>query len=290
MFFQRMHANRHIMQNYEALGVTLTDAMERDIKLAVSRDLQAQILPPNTAVPPRRKVLSYLKTVKAATGSWRKALYSLAFGGAWTSTGGSFRVAEMVDVDMIDTCYQKLQQNGELVYLEVGAGWAGFDPDGRIRTSGVAALATRFSGLLGNKVHLHFTNMTRWHDPKRLPDGVTEHAFTPASALLSMNDHGVELGSVDILYSQAAAYFEPDQERFLQQAALLLNRGGMLIYNCPTEATETVLNVAQSLNMSCAARSHVGGMNGDVLVLLAGSAVQLLPSNQDELPLLIAAE
>lgn len=30
---------------------------------------------------------------------------------------------------MVDTCYQRLHQNGDLVYLEVGAGWAGFDPE-----------------------------------------------------------------------------------------------------------------------------------------------------------------
>jgi hypothetical protein len=42
---------------------------------------------------------------------------------------------------------------------------------------------------------------------------------------------GVQAGEVDIIYSQAAAYFEQDYTAFLRSAARLLKGDGVLIFN-----------------------------------------------------------
>jgi hypothetical protein len=72
----------------------------------------------------------------------------------------------------------------------------------------------------GESVFLHFTNLTPWH--ASLPKGVTEHPYVTAAGLGALENRGVQAGEVDIIYSQAAAYFEQDYTAFLRSAARLL--------------------------------------------------------------------
>ena len=70
MFRQAATARREIAYNMAAIGITPDPETRRNVRLAVDRDLQAQRLRPNVPVPPRRAVLSYLKTMRAETGSF----------------------------------------------------------------------------------------------------------------------------------------------------------------------------------------------------------------------------
>ncbi|WP_341455911.1 methyltransferase domain-containing protein [Pantoea vagans] len=58
-----------------------------------------------------------------------------------------------------------------------------------------------------------------------------EHLWITASALGLLEQRGIEPGSVDIIYSQAAAYFEQDFTMFLRSAARLLRDQGVLLFN-----------------------------------------------------------
>ena len=115
-----------------------------------------------------------------------------------------------------------------------------------------------------NRVMLHFTNLTRWHNPNSLPEGVFEHAYVTAASLAWLEQNSVAPGSIDIIYSQAAAYFEEDQETFLEAAAHLLKPGGMLIYNHHPDLSDEITNKARAKDLSFAKRIVLGNMNGAV--------------------------
>ncbi|WP_422367328.1 methyltransferase domain-containing protein [Pelagibius sp.] len=285
MFIRAARARREILRMFTFQSIHPAPETRRAIKLAVDRDLQARILPPNTPVPPRRRILRYLKAVQAATGSWRTALLSLPHGGAWTSSGGSFRLADMIGIDMYDLCDTALTRQGRLTYLEVGAGWAGFARnDQRVDIDGVAGLAKRYHSNLGDHVALHFTNITRWHGTSGLPTGVSEHPFITAACLGALEARGVPPNSVDVLYSQAAAYFEPDQARFLQTVARLLRDDGVLLYNFQDEMSDVVLSTADRLGLVCDAHVHVGGMNGEIALFRKQDAADIVATPQQDRP------
>src|SRR3989344_6186068 len=74
--------------------------LEREIALGVFRDIQAQRLPPNVRVPPRSRPLEYLTTVHDELGSWVHAIETYLTPGSWTSSGGSFKLAEDAGYDI----------------------------------------------------------------------------------------------------------------------------------------------------------------------------------------------
>lgn len=261
MIIERIRARRAIERRFSAIGYRPGADTWHQLNLAVARDLQARLLPPNVAVPPRRQIVNYLSAIYRATGSARIAAKALLHAGSWTSSGGSFRLAEMVGVDIAALAAAHIDDGFTL--LEVGGGWAGLHRNqaGNPALS-IGLLAQRNRSALGAKLKLHFTNLTRWHE--NLPEGVTEHPHVTAATLSVLATEGVEPASVDLIYSQAAAYFEPDIAAFVACAAALLRPGGQLLFNYPPEREAEILVAATvgGLEMS---RSHLaGGMNGRV--------------------------
>jgi len=93
---------------------------------------------------------------------------------------------------------------------------------------------------------------------------VREHPWVTASALGLLEQRGIEPGSVDIIYSQAAAYFEQDFTMFLRSAARLLRDQSVLLFNHdPAFATE-MDDVAWECGLSLVRRRQLGDMNGAV--------------------------
>ncbi|MGP9012765.1 methyltransferase domain-containing protein, partial [Enterobacter kobei] len=109
---------------------------------------------------------------------------------------------------------------------------------------------------------LHFTNLTPWHES--LPKGVTEHPYVTAAGLCVLEKQGVRAGEVDIIYSQAAAYFEQDYTAFLRSAARLLKGDGVLIFNHDPVLASAMDEVAWEQGLRLVRRKQMGGMNGAI--------------------------
>lgn len=107
------------------------------------------------------------------------------------------------------------------------------------------------------------TNLTPWHTD--LPDGVVEHPYITAGALSALENRGVAPGSLDVIYSQAAAYFEADHPSFLQAAARLLRPGGTLLFNHRPELSGEVDVLLATYGVRRSKRIELGGMNGSVV-------------------------
>lgn len=120
-----------------------------------------------------------------------------------------------------------------------------------------------FADEMGQRVFLHFTNLTPWHEA--LPEGVYEHPYVTAAGLRLLERQGVARGSVDIIYSQAAAYFETDHTSFITSAGRLLSEDGMLIFNHRPEITAELDGLAAQIGLLPSRRINLGGMNGDVV-------------------------
>ncbi len=262
MFAAAMRAQRAILRNFETIAYNPTPESWRAIKKGIKRDLQAQYLRPNVPIPPRRQILTYLAAMRQETGSARKALASLFHDGTWTSSGGSFRLAEELEFDLLLESDRRLRRNGQFRYLEIGGAWAGLKGPQTSKPRDIAGLARHFDAELGQRVFLHFTNLTRWHPT--LPDAVIEHPFVTAAGLTALSQQGVNPQSVDIIYSQAAAYFETDPKSFLAAAAGLLSQGGLLIFNHQPQHTECLIETASASNLRLLRRRMLGGMNGIV--------------------------
>ncbi len=263
MFAAATHARRAIQRNFDLINYTPNPDDWRSIKMGIKRDLQAQVLRPNVPVPPRRQTLRYLDVMRRETGSVTKALVSLVHDGAWTSSGGSFRLAEELGYDLVQEAEQRLKQHGTFRYLEIGGAWAGLRGPETATPRDVAGLAKHFGDALGRRVFLHLTNLTRWH--QTLPNGVTEHPFVTAAGLSILQLQGVQPQSVDIVYSQAAAYFETDPQSFLDAAASLLRGSGLLIFNHQPEFSDQLAASAQANGLLQKTSRTLGGMNGTVV-------------------------
>ena len=107
-----------------------------------------------------------------------------------------------------------------------------------------------------------FTNLTPWH--ASLPKGVTEHPYVTAAGLGALENRGVQAGEVDIIYSQAAAYFEQDYTAFLRSAARLLKEDGVLIFNHDPVLASAMDEVAWEHGLRLVRRKQMGGMNGAI--------------------------
>ncbi|MBL8579866.1 MAG: hypothetical protein JNK47_21895 [Mesorhizobium sp.] len=263
MFTAATQARTAILRNLETIDYKLSPDAWKVLKMGIKRDLQAQVLRPNVPVPPRRELLKYLGVMKRETGSLRKAIGSLFHDGAWTSSGGSFRLAEELGFDIVTEAERLIAANGGFRYLEIGGAWAGLKGDTTSQPRDIAGLARRFEDVLGRRVFLHFTNLTKWHSA--LPAGVMEHPFVTAAGLSIVERQSVPRNSVDIIYSQAAAYFETDPSSFMNAAGSLLRDGGLMIFNHQPQFTDEIARCAQKHGMSLL-KSHVmGGMNGIVV-------------------------
>ncbi|HBT6933588.1 TPA: class I SAM-dependent methyltransferase, partial [Klebsiella pneumoniae] len=126
----------------------------------------------------------------------------------------------------------------------------------------ISGLAGDFREQLGESAYLHFTNLTPWHES--LPKGVTEHPYVTAAGLCALENRGVQAGEVDIIYSQAAAYFEQDYTAFLRSAARLLKGDGVLIFNHDPVLASAMDEVAWEHGLRLVRRKQMGGMNGAI--------------------------
>ncbi|MDW5500041.1 MULTISPECIES: hypothetical protein [Enterobacterales] len=264
MYTDSLQARRQIALNLSALNYHISPANWQALCMGINRDLQAKKLRPNVPVPSRRQLLSYLKLMRKETGSMLKAILAYGFDGPWTSSGGSFRLARELGFEIPQHIRQVHHKNGSVNYLEIGAAWAGYHPESPVQhEESVAGLAKAFRPLLGQSIRLHFTNLTPWH--QALEEGVTEHPWVTASGLPLLEQRGLAAGSVDIIYSQAAAYFEQDFTAFLQGAAKLLRQDGVMLFNHePNYATE-MDDVAWECGLRMVRRRQLGDMNGAVV-------------------------
>ncbi len=263
MFLEAAQARREVARNFARVNYQISQEDWQSVCMGVKRDLQARKLRPNVAVPPRRHILSFIKTIRAETGSVAKAISSILHDGPWTSSGGSFRLAESIGVDVEEQAYRIYEAQRRLVYLEIGGGWAGFwSASSSGRVNDLSGLASSFRDQLGKTVFLHFTNLTRWH--ANLPVGITEHPYVTAASLGVLEEQGVQPTTVDILYSQAAAYFEPDYETFLSSAARLLSPSGTMIFNHLPALARSMDAVAEARGLKLQRRIQLDGMNGTV--------------------------
>ncbi|MER9953087.1 hypothetical protein [Mesorhizobium sp. M0047] len=263
MFAAAAHARRAILRNFDLIGYEPDPVAWRSIKMGVKRDLQAQLLRPNTPIPPRRNLPRYLRAIHNETGSLAKAIVSSVHDGAWTSSGGSFRLAEELGFDLVSEANQRFESNGILRYLEIGGAWAGLNKTGEGRSRDVAGLARHFDHAIGRRVFLHFTNLTRWH--QTLPNGLVEHPFVTAAGLSVLEEQGIRNATVDILYSQAAVYFETDPKSLMNAASALLRNGGLLIFNHQPEYSELLKFRALANGLVQTRQRDLGGMNGIVV-------------------------
>ncbi|EFE53637.1 hypothetical protein PROVRETT_07481 [Providencia rettgeri DSM 1131] len=264
MYKDSVQARRKIAQIFDELNYQITPQHWQVLCMGINRDLQAKKLRPNVPVPSRRNVLPFLKMMYKETGSIFKALKSFTTDGPWTSSGGSFRLAKEIDFDIPLHIKETHKINGEVTYLEVGAAWAGFNfNNSDSHELNISGLAKSLNAELGKSIFFHFTNLTPWH--KKLPNGVIEHPYITASGLRALENRGLTLGNVDIIYSQAAVYFEQDFTTFICNAARLLKEGGVLIFNHEPKIADAMDKVAQQQGLRLMKRKHVGGMNGDIV-------------------------
>ncbi|WP_247648087.1 lytic murein transglycosylase [Pannonibacter phragmitetus] len=262
MFKEATRACEALARNFHLAGYEPDEETWRNLKKGVKRDLQARRLRPNVAVPPRRNIVAYLGTMRRETGSTLRALHSLFHDGSWTSSGGSFLLAERLGFNFKEMVADHMKRGETFRFLEVGGGWAGFKSQSQ-EGRDIAGLSRSFAAQLGEKLHFHFTNLTPWHSS--LPKGVMEHPFVTGASLSIIQSQGCLPGTVDVIYSQAAVYFEPDIGKFVRNAEALLKPGGLLIFNHPESAAGLLTEVAEQHGLAIRNKIELGGMNGIVV-------------------------
>lgn len=234
------------------------DELVRQAELGVKRDIQAQRLSPNIRVPPRRRPIKYLQTMRKQLGSWPRAARSFLSPGSWTSSGGSFKLAEDAGYDIPKIMDEMHGRQGNATFLEIGAGYAGFKSPAPV---GISRLAKVVGGRLGKSVNIHFTNLTKWHDG--LPLGITEHPGVLARDIAAL---GKQIGSADVIFSQVGAYFEPRLADFISGASHLLRVRGYLMFNAPSSKHDEILRHAGARGLILEKMKEFGGHNGNFYV------------------------
>lgn len=264
MFIEAALARQELARHLSMLNYEIDADAWKKLCMAVKRDLQAKRLRPNVPVPARTNPLAFFTAMRRETGSVSKAIAAYLHDGPWTSSGGSFRLAQQLGVDLQQEAEGFVAQKKSFRFLEIGAAWAGYR-NGLSRQTGIdiASLGDCFGDQLGQSVFLHFTNLTPWHG--LLPDGVCEHPYVTAAGVRLLEKQGILPGSVDILYSQAAAYFETDYASFMKNASRLIAEGGIMIFNHRPEIGPNLDHLAAAAGLELTARIHLGGMNGDVV-------------------------
>lgn len=234
------------------------DQIEKEVELGVFRDIQAQRLPPNVKVPARRDILNYLKTVKEFVGL-KNAIMSLRSPGSWTSSGGSFKLAEDSGYNILELIKQIETKKGSASFLELGAGYAGLKSNELI---GINKLIDALENKLGDSINIYFTNLTRWHTD--LPNGVKEFPGYLARDLILLNNR--EKINPDLIYSQAAAYFEPKVEEFIHGASEILKSEGKLLFNGQEQHDDRIISEAKNNNLQLEDKKYFGENNGNFYV------------------------
>lgn len=226
----------------EAYDLILTQAEERTdlkaLRTRIYRDIQAQRIPPNVQMPTRRNPVDYLLQARQVLGSWPIAFSSYLSPSAWTSSGGSFKLAEeILGYNLVNLLLEKEKEQGQSSILGVGAGYAGFKSQ---PSQGICKLSDAAKGRMGNTINAYLTNLSRWHE--QLPAGVEEFPGTTASTLDCLSER---ISPVDVIYSQWGAFYDPLINRFISSAGGLLNQGGLLIFNHSTNYEEDILTGAE---------------------------------------------
>lgn len=258
-----------ILEGLGSIGIKVDATLASEVEMAVHRDIQARRLPPNLKIPSRKNIVAYFQTIYKATGSIASAIQSFFSPGSWTSSGGSFKLAEDNHFEIGDVLQRALDENGNARFLEVGGGYAGLygrEQEG-YEAKGIGKLVERFHDQLGTTVDIHFTNLTAWH--KDLPAGVKEHGGFVASTIQNLEREGVNPEEVDIIYSQCAAYFDMNIDVFIAQASRLLKKsenGGYLVFNGKTEEDQKILAAAEQNGLNLASKKEIGGMNGTLYI------------------------
>jgi hypothetical protein len=196
------------------------------------------------------------------TGSMLKAILAFGFDGPWTSSGGSFRLAREIGFDIAHHAKNIHHKNGTVTFLEIGAAWAGFRAEeATSHQAAISGLAQSFREQLGERIPAFHQS----HAMARIAaKGVTEHPYVTAAGLCVLEKQGVRAGEVDIIYSQAAAYFEQDYTAFLRSAARLLKGDGVLIFNHDPVLASAMDEVAWEHGLRLVRRKQMGGMNGAI--------------------------
>lgn len=258
-----------ILEGLGSVGIEVDEILASEVEMAVHRDIQARRLPPNLRIPSRRNMIAYFQTIYNATGSAALAIQAFLSPGSWTSSGGTFKLAEDNKFEIGDVLQRVLTENGNARFLEVGGGYAGLygrEQEG-YEAKGVGKLVQRFHDQLGTTVDIHLTNLTAWH--KDLPAGVREHGGFVASTIQNLEKEGVNPEEVDVIYSQCAAYFDMNIDIFIAQASRLLKRskkGGYLVFNGKTEEDQKILAAAEQNGLELASKKEIGGMNGTLYI------------------------
>jgi len=245
------------------------EALKNQAHMGISRDIQAQRLPPNVKVPSRKKIFAYINTMyqnlkssnpgESDLSNLITATSCLFAPGSWTSSGGSHVLADMFNYN-----FSKILENKENPsLLEIGAGYAGF------KSKTPAGINKVYRALVAKGItpQIDFTNLTNWHE--KLPENVTEHPGYVARDLKCLSKDVIR--SYDIIYSQAAAYFETEVADFLEGANALLKPKGKLIYNGHADNNAVALNVAKDLGLELQLTKDLdhgkeGGNNGFMYV------------------------
>ncbi len=266
---KKMASLDKLFGNVAAAGIQITPDLKSQLEMGVERDIQAQRIPPNVKVPSRRNIPVYLKTMYGIRKSLPFAFKSLFSSGSWTSSGGSFKLAEDNGM-LIDELLGKIAiENDQANLLEVGAGYAGlYGKESQEYTPrGIGKLMKKFGSQLGITVNAHFTNLTTWHESTS--KGITEHWGHIASTIGQLEKEGIEKGSIDVIYSQCAAYFDQHPELFIEQSSRLLRRtsaGGYLIFNGKTEHNHLIVKTARKNGFDAVGLINLGGMNGTLYI------------------------
>jgi hypothetical protein len=217
---------------------------------------------PNVPVPSRRKVIPFLKMMHQETGSMLKAILAFGFDGPGHPAAVHFAWREKLGSTSPTMRKTFTTKTGK------SPSWKLVPPGRVFALRNVPAIRRRFPGFPGvqgatwESVFLHFTNLTPWH--ASLPKGVTEHPYVTAAGLGALENRGVQAGEVDIIYSQAAAYFEQDYTAFLRSAARLLKEDGVLIFNHDPVLASAMDEVAWEHGLRLVRRKQMGGMNGAI--------------------------